>query len=800
MKHIQKKRNKNAISLDSKNFAVLVDFSDGKSVYDFTYSIDTSVALGMEAQKIEISIFPSSQPKPPSIFNLNSLTNKPSPVLLTKNIQQITSIKKDIKNANINAQFANVISDFTTKVNNKSPFSLFKKKKFNLSLAPVIAQKNKVEPILKTNNFKPAQVPQSFKSLAINSILKNSEDPSNIKVPFSIGTLNGINGTIAKAQSPLKLKFFNKKLSQKILSQTNITTSQQAAETVVIPILVQENTSFVSITKRVELSSNSLVGLSDFSIQFNLIGKNGLVVEKIKRIVEHSQNIRIIQTPIEAPSVTSITLPARNLLTITQNDSLATSVDIFRKIFNRTKRIEEHSYVFVGNLPVTKAGGPAPFEDLVGNASDIIYRVIPKGKQQQLGAAYTNKVVKAYKFGIPRERVSRLLYAGIVARSDPQGIRIEILGLAPGVSAIKLLARDRTRREIKFRTIKSFIGKNETILVNDTDQIYTFLDTTEKYNNIIEYSLVMLFENGDEEISTTREIYKNIPYSFGVVDTVVGQSRIFQTKDGIDVQFSISSKINSSNINNLKSLLESQGQKALFDDELLAEKDSLNSLITHQIRRIDLATGESVFFRPFNGTTFSDRQNRKIDGITPPVPGRSYRYIVSALLRTPETLFEENYKTITNTAGISVQYLPLSFKHPVVSQYGNIVTPTTLLANHSESQFEFGNIGNFIIQDVSIDIAKPQAFNPRVSKFNEKINILKWNITGERTLLDHFLVILDRFGDEEIIGSVHTNFNSNVIEFIDKETSKEPGSYRYKIIPVLKDYSQAPAIVTQEVI
>lgn len=800
MKHQIKRTNKKAISLDSEDFAVLLGFSNGKSLYKFACSVDTANALGQGAQKVEISIFPSNQPKPPSIFTLNSISNKPSPVLLTKNIQQITAVKKDTKNANTNAQFANVVSDFTVKVSNATPLSSFKKKKFNLALAPSIAQQSKNEPILKVNNFPIATINKSSKSLAVKSILQNGEDPSSIKVPFSLGTSKALQGVISPAQASLKLKPFAKQLVQKTLSQAGITTSQQAAETAVIPIVAQEDSNFVTVTKTIEFESSELNNSSDFVVQFNLIGMNGLVIEKIKRTVEHSQNIKIIQTPTEPPSITSITLPARNLLTITQKDPLATSVDIFRKIFNRTKKIEEQNYVFVDNVKVSKKGGPVPFEDLIGNASDIIYRIIPKGEQQQIGSVYTNKVVKAYRFGIPRERTERLLYAGIIAQSDPQGVRIEVLGLAPGVSAIKLLAKDRTKRETKFRIVKSFIGRKETVFVNDTEQTYTFLDKESKKNNTIEYAVMMLFENGDEEISTSREIYKNIPFSFGVVDTNISQPRILQSKNGIDVQFNISSTIDNSNISSLKQLLEQQGQAGLFNAELLEEKNSLNNLIAHQIRRVDLSNGESVVFRPFMGSAFSDERNRKIDSISAPLPGNSYRYIVSALLRTPETLFEKNFQTFTNSVGIAVKVLPLKFKHPVVAQFGNIVTPNSLLVNHSENQFEFGNIGNFVTQDVSVDIAKPQAFNARVSRFNKETNILKWNITGERTLLDHFLVILDRFGDEEVIGAVHTNFNSNVIEYIDKETPKEPGSYRYKIIPVLKDYTHAPAITTQEVI
>ena len=799
MKFRKKKNNKKAISLEQENFAVLTDFSVGRSVYKFTYSINTKLALSRGAQMVEIVVQPSNLPKPPSIFSLNSISNKPSPIALVQNIQQITAIKKDTKNSNINQQFTETISDFTTQVNNDSPFSSIVSKTFNLASVPSLTQMSQSEPVMQMTTFPSASISESVNALAVSSIL-SGEDPSEIQQQFTIGSSQTIQGLVSPAQLAITLAPSNLKIVQKTLSVAKITNSNEAPTTAVIPVLAQKSTNFVTVKKIIVFEPGQLKNSGEFTVKFNLMGINGLLVESVQRKVDHAQNVRIIQTPTVPPRISSITLPARNLLTITQNDPLATSVNIYRKEFKRTQRIEEQKYVFVATVAVSKASGPVPFEDLIGNASNIVYRVIPKGEQNQIGHAYTNKVVKAYNFGIPRERTARLLYAGIVAQPDQKGVRIEVLGTPPGVTSIKLLAKDRTIRQTKFRTVPSFLGKKLSVLTNDTTQSYMFLDTNAKDNHIIEYAIKLMFANGDEEISTTREIFKNTPFSVGLVDTFVTQPRVSQSNRGIDIQFNINSTINSSNISILKDLLEQQGQGFLFQNEMLNEKNSLNELIAHQVRRVDLTTGKTDFFRTFTGTQFSDEANRTIDGIEPPLLGRVYRYVVSALLRSPETLFEKNVQTITNSAGIAVSYLPLKFKHPATQMFGNLVTPTSLKTNHSESAFEFGNVGNFISQDVSIDIAKPKAFNARVSRFNKDTNIVRWNVTGDKDLFDHFIVIVDRFGDEEIISTVHTNFNSNVIEFIDKETPKEPGSYRYKIIPVQKDYTHGPSVTTQEII
>lgn len=802
MKIFKKQSGKKMLSLDGNDFATLLSYKNRRSEYEFTYSIDTSLALERGAKHVEVTVEPVNPTRPPSLFGLDSLTKKPSPVLISQGIQKLASVQKDVKNNNINNIKALAISDFTVKVKNDNIFSPSRITQFKLAQRDGLDQQNEIEPILQASVQKEIdEVEDSFRSLALRSILENKEDPSNIINDYIVGTRRGIEGIISKAQNPSKFRFASlKRLSDKIVRSDAPRTSDKVSSTVVVPIYSKEDTKFSTLSKKVILEPGVLDDTGEFTVHFKVISISGVVLERVKRKVEHGQNVRIIQTPSIPPTLSVTTLPARNFLTITQNDPLAKSVDLYRKEMKRTQRVEDQNYVFVANIPVTKEGGSVPYEDGIGNASDIIYRAIPKGIQSQSGLVFTNKVAKKYNFGLPRERTNKFLYAGIIPQSIEGGVKIEVVSVPPGVSGIKLLSRDITNNEKTYTNVLSAFDRESIIYVTEAPQSYFFLDSASKDFHVIEYTLVLLYKNGDEELSTNVEYYKNIPFSFGVVDTVVSQPRIFQTTNGVDVQFSIDSSITKSNISVLKQLLEEQGQSTLFLDELENEKDSLDELIAHQVRRVDLSTGKSVVFKTLIGKNFSDERNRVIDSIEPLRAGRSYRYVVSVMLRTPETLFENNIKTITNSASISVSYLPQNFRHPVTQRFGNLVSKQSLLRNYSEDQMEFGIVGNFVAQDVTIDISKPKAFNAKVVRFNNKINIVRWNVSGEKNLIDHFLIVLEKMGDREIIGKVHVNTNSNVIEFVDKKALEEPGSYKYKIIGVLKDYSEMPATETQETI
>jgi hypothetical protein len=803
MKFIKAKLASSIISIDNANFASLARYGKGVSIYSFSYTIDTAAALEKNAFSVKIYITPSELPKPQSIFTLNAVSLKPVPKTLVNNILQISSIKKDTKNNNLNLAIQPKTSDFTTKISNASPTEPVQKTSFKLMPIQAISQQNNPEPILQQTVFQAQPITNTVQTLSLKTILQDKKDPGEITTNFSTPSTKGFQGfSLVKPLSPLKpINQIAYKVLNNSFNPTN-TESEGLEISTVVPIVSKESNTIQTISKTMSFQPNFLNGLGDFQVHFELIGENNIVLQKISKKVDHAQNLKIIQTPSVPPSVSVINLnkPGKNLLEIAQKDNNAVAVSIFRKEIKKTKRIEDTEYVFVSKLDLSKSDGSIIFEDLVGNASDIIYRVIPAGEIDQLGSVYTNVVAPAVRTKLASKLSNRLIYAGVTAQINQEGIRVDVFSLPPGVAAVKVLVRDKTIFEKKFRSVLSEESKSSTLAVSDIETTHVFLDKNVKTGHVYEYCCVLLYSNGDEEIATGCDYIEYTPFSAGVVDTSLSLPRVLTTNKGLDVQFRISSNIIDNNISTVKDLLESQGLSSLYQEELESEKDSLNNLIAHSIRRIDLSTGRSEYFKTFSGAVFSDAENRAVNAVSPLRSGRTYRYIVSALLRTPETLFEQSTQIKENKIGLQVEVLPLKFLHPVALNQGNIVTPASLKSNYSKEPFEFGNVGNFVSQDVTVEISQPRVFNVKVIRFNEQINILRWNVSGAKDLIDHFLIITERFGAEEIIGKAHTRFPSNVIQFLDRESPKEPGSFRYKIIPVYKTYEHGPVLVSDEVI
>lgn len=804
MKFKLKARFKKSLTIDRANYAVLSDFKNGVSYYDFTYTIDTSTAIRQNALSVLIRAIPINKPKPLSLFSGNFLTGKMEPSLLPKKIQQLGALKKDIKFGNKNSQISESNSDFTTAVSNDNPLQKIVKKDFVFAKASTLADTDQQEPIMQRTTLEQSENNDSYQALAMQMILDEKADPSDLEDTYVVTSEKAFSGVVSEKLVNKKIINFNfrEKLIQKNVIINNPVTAKDVSPEVIVPIVRQRGTNFVTVTKRMIFESGILSDKGEFIIEFKLMGSNGLPLETVSKKVEHGQNVKTIQTPTVAPKVSSTTLMSKNILEIKQMDPNATSVKIYRKHIKKTLKIEESNYEFVDRVFINP-GELANYEDLIGNASDIIYRIIPYGSQNQPSTTYTNIVVPKYYFNINTSRDNKMVHAGVIGQIVSKGIRIDVVGIPPGVAAIKVVVRDKTLFERQWRTIKYEITNQEYAYADDFTKTYSFIDVSSnlKRHHIYEYCCVLIYPNGNEVLVNTCETMEYIPFTFGIVETVISDSKVVSTEKGdIDITFSINSTINSTQKTILKKLLEKQNFFQQFSAEVEDEKEELDKLLAHSVRRVDLLNGESSYFPVLIEDNFSDFSLRKAANISPLKAGRTYRYIVTALLRDPTTVFDNNLQTFTNLSNIAVSFSPKKFKHPIVSQFGSTVNNTSIKRNHSKNEFEFGNVANYVAVDLSLEQTKPRIFNPYVKKFNSNINIIKWNLEGAKELIDHFLIVSNRFGSEEIIGKTHNFYNSNVIEYIDKNFSSKSGSVKYKIVPIFKDYSQGPSIMTEEVI
>lgn len=815
MKVLKSIRRSNILKVE-EDFAALRTFSvqRASSVYEFCYTIDIVKALNRGLTDVRIRIHPIDPPKPDSIFVASDLVLgqivKPAPKQVIANILQLTPKEKDQKNANVNAVLKTIETDVDAKINNdlKTTIKTISIKPADIQPSQQFVTKTikslKVNtPILQISKLQPGTKPQTIPAMSVKSIFEDKKDPSEslANAQFVTPAKKSFGGLL-KLKPPAKRALKGDTIIINALKVAPITNTDDLLGEAVVQLTETQTITTQKIQKKVLIKQAELPNYDSFFVTFELRNANGIVVEKIGRKVPHGKNLKVIQTPVIAPdiSVAPVSVVGRNIVTVRQMDSNANRLRMFRKRMVPTRRLEDIEYEFVQDIDISIVDGAQQVVDFTSNVNNVIYRFIPVGPQDQLGAEYTNVVAPGVRQGVFK-KAERPLFAGVVGSVVADGIRVQVVSVSPGPVSVKVVRKDHTLFEKNFTTVIPHETTNASVLLIEGDNPPgSFLDRSVVNGHKYEYCVKLIFANGDEEFATGCEFIEFVPLSQGVVDTKLTTPQIVDREGAIDVQFKINSKVLAKDLDIVKSLLEKQGLATLFETELLNEKSSLQKLLAHSVRRVDLSTGDSEFFQTFTGTVFSDLDNRQISSVSPLKSGHKYRYYVSALLRTAETVFEDNVETITNGAGIEVEVLPLKFRHPIPLKLGNLVTTRSLKRNHSEDPFEFGGVGNVTEANANLESALPRLTNGRANRFNNGTNVVRWQVLGDKDLIDHFIVILDRLGQEEVVGKAHALFDSDFIEFVDKLDNDEVGSMRYRIIPVLTSYEHGSSISTNEVI
>ena len=834
MRSIKKIKRSNIIKLE-EDFALLENFEeDGIATYQFNIKLDRLTALKDSAVSVRIKIRSEKTKKQPGIFEESDLqlgfSTKPKRPEVLDNILKFQGLQADVKNENQESVIREYVVDLTTTISNDilttrpdkvfGPSDFPDEGSFELETVDSIKDSNEKKPILQFSNFRYQLKKKKTQELNVFSIIRDKKDPSTaIQRKYITSTKKAFAG-LAR---PVRVKPFRPLVIEPVFSDIIISSpirnTDDFLKEIVVPVRRVRKNVFSVVKKTIVIDTKKLNSDNYFYATFELIGKNGLVVEKIERKVPHGKNIKVLNTPVFPPVVnaTATQFVGRNVLEIRQVDSNADKIRMFRKVLYPTKRLEDLSYDFVQDITLEKIDSVKKIVDLTNNVNNIIYRFISISPEDQVSADFTNIVVT----GKPTKgfrKSENLIYAAIFATIGEEGIDVEVSNISPGPIAIRVLKKDLTIKQKDFEVIPHLATEQQVYLLRGESSPGTFTDKNVKSGHVYEYCCKLIFEDGTEEVATGCDTIEFRPLSEGVVDISVSEPSIVEREDSLDIAFRVSTNLQDGDIDFLKSLIDKQGFSELFAEELKDDKDSLKKLIAHSIRRINLTTGESEYFKTFTGTFFSDLDNRKLSSVSELEGGHRYRYVVTPLFREPTSLFQttkttQKIRTITTTmtgefegdpdivtvTEVSASFLPLKFKHPITFEKGNIVTLASLKTHHAKDSFEFGSLGASKSVEITLLDVKPRVTNAKAIKFNKNTNLIRWQIVGPKDKIDHFIIIMNRMGQEEVIGKSHAIFDGDFIEYIDKITCDEIGQIFYRVIPVYTDYEHGSAVFTNRI-
>lgn len=788
-------RENNILRLPER-FARLVEIQDnGDLVFEVRHFVRQSDIVKKNARLVRVSVATRVFQKIDVNQTFGSLS--PSAAQLVKNVLRLVpdarNSIKNFENFIVSRKMVDnsivldndLVSQLLNATDPKLVQGLYKSKLIVRSVRDLNSE-NANRPVLQVNNA--VQDDQSsLRQMIQKNILQYGFDPSHVSTMVDDSSLTpyestaGVSQKLGKLPDHLTTTQFFKRVTQpprstpsstlEIGEEINVLTAES--------VFSDESEVRTLVTVPSDKIRDGAGNILPTFFKLELLNTGGVAVQTIQEPVDILRLYEAFFMPKTPPIVHFgyFDTTSKAVIKVKQLDPRAVGVKLFRKNFEYSSN-NLGGYQFVAEYDLSAGAGFTAIPVDVSPMFTTIYRVVPVGRQNIVGSEFTNVVIN------PRKVIRRRKYVAMTTKVVSTGLNIDVTDVPVNVVSFKILRRDATIKD-DF----TVVGDSITQVTPENDAAtYTVVDTQVKKGHVYEYVCELIFKNGDT-FDAGRAFVEFYPLVENLVDTRIENVKVSHAIDNFDVTFDLTSIVGETNLDSVKRLLESQGLSELFNDDLFTERDKLQNLIAHNIDRVDLTDGVRETFGVFTEKTFSDSALRNINSVLPLKAGHKYRYEVSALLRAPETLFENFVKTVVDpSTKKEYTFHPAKFYHPITLTHGNITSTQTLAAHYPKSQFSFGTVGNLAAAEVSFANDSVYITESSASAFDRLTNVIKWSINGSPETIDHFLILKDSLGQRTVIGKSHAINDTTSFRFFHELSTSDVGEFVYIIVPVFANY------------
>ena len=567
-------------------------------------------------------------------------------------------------------------------------------------------------------------------------------------------------------------------------------------DTEFVQVLRDVTNTTTEITVPLVISRRSLyfehADLTNVFIQFDLINSDtNEPVDSVVKTLNITKELQVFYTPKLPPLIKTSVAPnsTHATLQVRQLDPGATSVRIYKKtIYAAAQDID--TYNLIGNYPLTSQQEALQIGVDIPLSSAVIYRAIPVGKQDALGFDFTNIVIKP-------PRYTPLRSVALTGLQVDNGLQLEARSIPQKCVAIQFLRWNMTTHDNSYTTVNGDVG-----FVDDAARqadLITTIDSNVANGNIYRYVARLIYKDGNTEDfgDVTIEFIEPAP---GQVDTTI-TDLVISHDTSPDVSFTITTTTSDTDMDAIKRMLGNQNLTEYFTGDIQNQRDQLTNLIAHSVQRVDLTTGIRENFGTVTVTNFVDSALRKNQAVSELQYGHVYRYEIYPLLRAPETMFTNFIKTsVDPVTKKSYTWSPAKFLHPMVLNRGVIVTAKGAAQRYAKDAMSFGIVGSIATIEASFDNDTAKIVNQTATAFNRSLNIITWQVQGDITQVDHFLVLKTVNGIRTVLGKAHSEFPYGACQYFHPVTHHDNGGLSYVIIPVMNDYRVGSDVTTNTVI
>jgi len=621
-----------------------------------------------------------------------------------------------------------------------------------------------------------------------------------------------------------------------------------------VPIEIRETNREKIVSTSLTVDETKIPASRKMFLLIEVIDDNNLIQQTRSFLIDHGKNIAIFEMPREAPSI-----KVKNIgngeyrIECQTSDQNVNSIAVYAKKINENL-ISDSSFAQIGSLSLDSVNYrskgdlnqkegfvpsgcvekrkrsssreyPQKITSFTYSSSTllpVLFRAVSSGKSGVSLSNFSSSSSSLQK-NTPR-------HASISGRIDRNGINISVSRIPKDVVLVEFLRRDLSRHEREFLPIPILddVATQESSTIKNSigSDIITFFDENVFDDHLYEYTVLMIYSNGDRVLSSGRFIdtYKSPSGISEVRITNKTKKSLGKTSNRVTISMNVD-LINSEGLFDfILSGLDSY-QKSLFSNDISKIKESLGKSSRIEVVRTDQSTGESLIAMIVPGK-FTD------DGL--PFGGRAptatsdYTYRFEPLIVSPTEILKDmsvsrnidknsNLKDPRNRMAASKkaddskrsysndQLSAESSNNKNINYTEKFFSESSLLKGtldygRKKSGFDTGRTGDFSYVTVA-----GSKLIPRITHASARqiiLNgvtdiILTWKGV-ETGLIDYFVIAAEVLGSKVVIGAAHNVSNSGNYTYISRDFRDFTGGVIFHITPILNSGSALTTVLTEK--
>lgn len=767
-------------------FASLVDIaSNGSLSFNVSFVIDVLKAVTAGCTTVRVSARDSTGSVLPVLKNVDHIGYVDNAETVRNIIKRSANVRSMVDKAE-SSTVATSIVDLTAFVNNERTNDIVSKAKSiaepRLKLKTVVnGEVFDNKPILAVaepaGEFRHLSSSIDTRTLLGNMLIIDGIDPSDVCDITDTTSLafDSVSGLTFQRRRPHELHegltlYSSLLRSLDVVERPRESTLLDDSEKFQVMDVDGDDLITASTTLTLEKPRQASPSSKQLAIVFELIDSStGVPIDSVTKTLNVVEHIRFYTLPKQPPQANIVQSPYRAYIEVKKSPHHV-GVDVYKRSMNAVTI--EPEYTFVGTFEEPGVGELRIDVERARSGVDT-YRLVPIGFGAQRGHSFTNVVLSSEH----RERNKAI---SIVTAIDDLGVKVEVRNFPIDVVSVEMIVKDRTAFDSEYSNVDGRIH-----VVDDAIRavgVVSIVDGSVCDQHVYEYACRLFYKDGTTVVSGCS-IVQYRKYELDKVDTRINNLNV-QRDPELNVTFDVTTEIVDTNVGLVRKLLQNAGMYDLFVKDVENERDKLQSLIAHNVQRIDLRTGEREDFGVIIDRQFSDASLRAKNSVKGLKHGRSYRYEIVTLVRDPSTMLDITKNVVDPVTKRTYQLNSRKFRHPFTLKRG------TLLDHSSQttSSMLYGQIGGVVSFEASFVTSVPYVSDVEARIIDPNTVNVQWSLVGDASFIDHFIIMHEVNGVRSVVGRSHA-FSKLTHGFVHQISRRFTGPITYVVVPVHVDFN-----------